>query len=280
LTSTQAVPESTQRMCFATSNVQVSYGSRRVLHGVDVQPIPAGSVVGLIGANGAGKSTLIRAVAGLQKYSGKIQLPSVQTATTEKNSTGSQKPGYVPQDLPTGTSLTVLETLLLSVRANGTWRVRNSDLQRAGTVLERLGISRLAHRVLSELSGGQRQLAAIGQVFVRRPELMLLDEPTSALDLFHQIEVLELLREEVQARGSTAIVSLHDVNLAARHCDQVLVLHGGRLAAQEHPVSVFTEQLFAEVYGVSVRILDDGGCPVVTPLGRLPRSRNTNFTVQ
>ena len=133
-------------------------------------------------------------------------------------------------------------------------------------MLERLGITHLASRYVHELSGGQRQLVAVGQMLVREPEVLLLDEPTSALDLRHQVELLQLIRREVSHNDSIALIAIHDLNLAARYCDQLIVLHRGRLMAQGQPSEVLTPGLLEEVYGLRAKVLDDSGTPVICPV--------------
>nr|WP_256270255.1 ABC transporter ATP-binding protein [Corynebacterium diphtheriae] len=221
--------------------------------------MPLGTVTGLLGPNAAGKSTLIKAIAGLKATSG---------GTRTIMSKGAEVPhhelrnvvGYVPQDLLTSASLTAFESILVSARKG------YDPLLSSGAVMERLGITALADRYVSELSGGQRQLVAVAQMLVRQPEVLLLDEPTSALDLRHQVELLKLLRAEVNSRDCLAVVALHDLNLAARYCDHLVVLSGGHVIAEGAPTQVLTSDLLEQVYGLRARVLDDAGVPVVCPV--------------
>ncbi|MDU4704328.1 MAG: ABC transporter ATP-binding protein, partial [Corynebacterium sp.] len=143
---------------------------------------------------------------------------------------------------------------------------RGSEIEHTAAVLRKVGIEHLADRFVGELSGGQRQLVAVAQMFVRDPEVMLLDEPTSALDLRHQVELLQLVRAEVASRSSLALVAIHDLNLAARYCDELVMLHDGHVVAQGSPADVLTPDLLARVYGIRARVLNDGGVPVVCPI--------------
>ena len=230
------------------SDIHVSYGKHEVLRGVNARPLQDGTVTGLLGPNAAGKSTLVKTLAG------KRELRDVV--------------GYVPQDLLTSASLTAFESVLVSTkRAHGLrMRVVDDSLDLAAQVMQRLGIAHLADRYVGELSGGQRQLVAVAQMLVRQPEILLRDEPTSALDLRHQVELLQLVREEVAGGKAVALVALHDLNLAARYCDELLVINDGVVCAQGRPADVLTPDLLQEVYGLRARVLDDAGTPIVCPV--------------
>ena len=168
--------------------------------------------------------------------------------------------GYVPQDLLTSASLTAFESVVISAKRGSV-----NALESAVQALEKLGIVHLAHRYVHQLSGGQRQLVAVAQMLAREPDLMLLDEPTSALDLRHQVHLLDTLRKEV-SRGAVALVAIHDLNLAARYCDELVVLHGGRVHAHGTPAEVLNTELLGEVYGIHARVIDDEGVPMVCPV--------------
>ncbi|MCA3771277.1 ABC transporter ATP-binding protein, partial [Cutibacterium sp.] len=141
-----------------------------------------------------------------------------------------------------------------------------ATVERAAHVLERVGIAHIAHRFISQLSGGQRQLVALAQMVVRDPQVLLLDEPTSALDLHNQIEVLRLVRRAVDSGHRMAIVALHDLNLAACYCDRLVLLHEGGVHAEGSPSEVLTPDVLERVYGFRARVLSDDGIPVVRPV--------------
>ncbi|MFW2210540.1 ABC transporter ATP-binding protein [Corynebacterium amycolatum] len=247
------------------NEVAAGYGKRKVLRGASMRTLKPGTVTGLLGPNAAGKSTLMTTLAGIRKpMSGEIVL----TRDTERviGSELRDVVGYVPQDLPASASLTAFESVLVSGRRAGRLRVRGSEIEHTAAVLRKVGIEHLADRFVGELSGGQRQLVAVAQMFVRDPEVMLLDEPTSALDLRHQVELLQLVRAEVASRSSLALVAIHDLNLAARYCDELVMLHDGHVVAQGSPADVLTPDLLARVYGIRARVLSDGGVPVVCPI--------------
>lgn len=247
------------------SALEFSYGAHPVLRGVDIEPLTGGSVVGLLGPNAAGKSTLVKAIAGIhrpQAGSSSVRIAGERLSGADLR----RAVGYVPQDLPTSASLTAFETILVAGRRAGTWRMTDDMLQRAGRVLEIMDIAHLASRYVSELSGGQRQLVAVAQMLVREPRVMLLDEPTSALDLRHQVDLLQIVRTQVARTGSLGVVAIHDLNLAARYCDELVVLADGAVQAQGAPAEVLHPELLERVYGIRARVLDDGGVPVVCPV--------------
>jgi iron complex transport system ATP-binding protein len=121
-------------------------------------------------------------------------------------------------------------------------------------VLSRLGIEDLALLYLDELSGGQKQLAALAQALVRSPRVLMLDEPLSALDLNYQFHVMDLLRQETAARGLITVLVLHDINIALAHADHVIMLRDGALAGEGEPASVISAATLARVYGVQARV--------------------------
>ncbi|NWB10152.1 ABC transporter ATP-binding protein [Pseudomonas sp. G5001] len=237
-------------------NAQVSYGRRQIVYDLSLPTLAHGSLTALIGPNGAGKSTLLRAVAGLEKMQGVVRLGDLDLT---KMSVGerARRVTYMPQNLPPGLSLSVMESVIAALRvANVEGIALSSDacMREAFDALQRIGIAHLADQLLSTLSGGQRQLVSLAQLIARRPQVMLLDEPTSALDLNYQLKVMDCVRDLVREHNLIAVVVLHDINLAARYADHIAVLRQGRLYASGAADDVLDTALFAEVYGVRVRI--------------------------
>lgn len=250
-------------MAIRAENLTVSYGRTTILHSLSFGPLEPGNVVGLIGPNAAGKSTLVKTIAGIKEPAeGSVTLSVDGAELVGKQKV--QAVGYVPQDLLSSASLTAFESIMVSARRRGdaTW----NPLERSATVMERLGITHLAGRLVSDMSGGQRQLVAMAQMLVREPDIMLLDEPTSALDLRHQVELLQIVRDEVRGSNRLALVAIHDLNLAARYCDELLVVKAGRVVTHGTPHAVLQPDLLEEVYGIRARVLDDAGVPVVCPV--------------
>ncbi|MBE9607627.1 ABC transporter ATP-binding protein [Acetobacteraceae bacterium H6797] len=239
---------------FLLEGLTAGYAGREVLRGFTLpETLAPGTLLALIGANGAGKSTLLRAVAGLGKSKGRIEMDGVALPGL-KPLARARMVGYLPQTLPPPTPLVAYEAVLSACRA-----VRG-DLDAAGAeaaiarAFDGLGIGHLALRRMDQLSGGQRQMVGLAQVLVREPGLLLLDEPTSALDLRWQLSVLGAVREAVQRSGSVAILAMHDINLALRLCDQVAVLAEGQVLACGEPAEVVSAEVLARAFGVVARV--------------------------
>ncbi|MDC6166802.1 ABC transporter ATP-binding protein [Paucibacter sp. XJ19-41] len=238
-------------MSLQVQALEVRRGARRVIAGLDAGPLEAGTLTAVVGPNGAGKSTLIHALAGLLPAQGRVELDG-QALGSLAPLRRSRLIGLLPQLLPQETGLAAYELLLGGVLASGVGRAEAEA--RIEEVLDRLTLRPLAMARLDTLSGGQRQMMALAQVLARRPRLMLLDEPTSALDLFWQLAVLEAVREDARRRGVIVLLALHDLELALRHCDHVLVLAAGTRVAYGEPGRVLTPALLAQVYGIDARV--------------------------
>lgn len=236
-------------MSLSIQEVSVAYGARQILHGVSLPSLPAGSLVALVGPNGAGKSTLLRALAGLERMKGALSLDG-QDVTRLSFAERSRRLAYMPQQLPPGIALGVLESIVAALRVSGA----DNLLEHAFGALRQLGIEGLAERPLDSLSGGQRQLVALAQLLARNPQVLLLDEPTSALDLHYQLRVMAAVRERVVAHRLLAVAVLHDINLAASQADWLVVLRQGRVVACGAPEEVLRPEVLAEVYGVEARV--------------------------
>jgi len=250
-------------------SISVSYGKHAVLSGLDLT-IKEGVVAGLLGPNGCGKSTLVRSIAGAQQCQGVVSYGE-RTGRDLQNVTG-----YMPQEIPGHIALTAMESVIVSAQRGGSgWRVPKKDVERAYEALDALGIGKLANTYLGECSGGQRQLISLAQTLVHGPELVLLDEPTSALDLKHQVRVLRSVRKHVHGSEATvaekqqngedvgesssrlALVVLHDINLATRFCDEVLLMTAGKVVAQGTPQEVCTSENLSQVYDTEVAVNKD-----------------------
>jgi len=245
------------------------YGPSSILHGLSVEGLEPGTVTAVIGPNAAGKSTFFRCVAGLARGRGHIAVDGRPLSAWGREELA-RTVCYLPQDTVVNAVLTVFEAVLLARKQTASWSVDDTDTDAVASMLDALGIGTLAMRHLDELSGGQRQLVSIAQAMVREPKVLLLDEPTSALDLHRQLDVLALVRETTHRRGMTTLVTLHDLNLAARFADRILVLADGKVRAFGTAAEVLTADLIADVYGVEARVFPDvDGAPHVAPLRRL-----------
>lgn len=231
------------------------YPRRRVIDGLTLDPFPAGHITALVGPNAAGKSTLMLALSGLIRATGSVHLGHHNILAMDVAERANVVT-FMPQALPQGVALSALESVMASLKASpveglDTRRIRIHE--RAFAALQRLSIADIAMERLSRLSGGQRQLVSLAQAIVREPRVLLLDEPTSALDLRHQTQVMGIVRE-LAREGRIVVIVLHDLNLAARWADHIVVLANGAVAAQGDPAAAITSAMLARVYGVKALV--------------------------
>ena len=215
----------------------VSYGQNPVLSNISAN-IKGAQLISVIGHNGSGKTTLLKAIAGLVHHQGDVFVKQ----------DGQDVPvsaiRYVPQLSNISSTLTVFEMVLLGLVKTLSWRA----------TLHALEIDKLAHVPVNRLSGGQRQLVFLAQVFVSEPKVLLLDEPTSALDLRHQLIVMNAVREYTQKNEAITLVIMHDLLTAARFSRQILLLERGTLSILDEPELVLQAQRLERIYNVSVSI--------------------------
>jgi len=236
-------------------DVHVGYPGKKVISGLTLPPLAGGEVTVLAGPNGAGKSTLLRAMAGLLRMAGSIRYDEHELTTLSIRQRASFV-SFMPQSVPTDINLSVAEAVISALKASplDSANAGNEGLyQHAFSVLERTGIADLALRPLNQLSGGQRQLASLARSIVREPKVLLLDEPTSALDLRHQLKVMRLARS-LAADGRIVVVVLHDLNLALRWADRVIVMDNGAIVSKGTPTEAITPAVIESVYGVRIRV--------------------------
>jgi iron complex transport system ATP-binding protein len=237
-------------------HLSAGYPRRRVIERLSLDPFPAGRITALVGPNAAGKSTLMLALAGLiRRTTGSVRLGPLDVLAMSV----AERAGivtFMPQALPQGVALSALESVMASLKAAPVAGLETHGIrirERALAALERLSIGSIAMEQLNRLSGGQRQLVSLAQAIIREPRVLLLDEPTSALDLRHQTQVMGLVRE-LAREGRIVVIVLHDLNLAARWADHIVVLSDGAVAAQGAPETAITADMLARVYGVDALV--------------------------
>ena len=237
-------------------------GGSPVLDGVGFT-VPDGEVCAVLGNNGAGKSTLIKCMDRiLRPGSGSVSIDGRDIFALSRRE-AARLAAYVPQTPPSG-ELTVFDAVLLGRRPYIGWDATAGDKAAAMEAMELLGLSGLALRRLDELSGGERQKAAIARALAQEPRLLLLDEPTSSLDPRAQHDTMSLVREITRGRGVCTVCVLHDLNLAARYCSRFVFLSGSRVFAEGGRETMNAENI-EEVYGMHVHIVDYMGIPLVVP---------------
>ncbi|HOV86579.1 MAG TPA: ABC transporter ATP-binding protein [Syntrophobacteraceae bacterium] len=241
------------------------YGSSTILRGIAAH-VPKGRILCVAGPNGAGKTTLLRCLTGIARPSGGqilIEGREVLRMTRRELAT---RVGYVPQHRPSGFPMTVFETVLMGRRPHLTWRPSARDLELTADILRELNLEDLAMRDLDRLSGGQAQKVMLARALAQEPSFLVLDEPTSSLDLCHQLEVMEMVQAVVGAGGMGAVIALHDLNLAARFADEIMLLKDGRVFARGEPSVLIGSENIREVYRVDADVRMGNGRPWVQPL--------------
>lgn len=236
------------------ADVTVTGGSSVILDRVSMAA-PASAVVGLIGPNGAGKSTLLRAVAGVIRPASGAVLMDGRPIRGRSARELARTVAFVPQNTNVDLGFTVRDVVLMGRHPHlGRFGVEGpADRDLVAAALQRTGTGALADRVISTLSGGERQLVLIAKALVQQPRILVLDEPVSALDLRHQLTVLRLI-EAVAAAGCLVVVAIHDLELAARCCERLLLLDRGRLIADGPPGEVLRPDLIRAAFGVTASV--------------------------
>lgn len=232
----------------------------------DVSP---GQILALLGPNGAGKSTLLKCINGLLRpQKGNIELAGREIHGLHRKKIAKSM-AYVPQTIGEVFPFKVIDMVLLGRYPHGNGHPGNKDLEKAFKALGLMGIQDLAMKDFGALSGGQQQKVTIARALAQEAKVLLLDEPTSSLDIRHQFEVMDLLRRQVKTNTLSAVMSLHDLNLAARYADTVIVLEHGKIVAAGDPITALTPETIAAVYGVAVEVGSVQGRPHIIPLNAL-----------
>ena len=250
-------------MNLKVAGIKFSYNHTPILDGVSFSLRP-GKILGVLGVNGAGKSTLLKCLNRILRPSAGAVLLDEDDIQKMRRSEIARHFGYVPQKYGEE-SLTVFDAVLLGRKPYIKWAASRRDLLVVEDVLKRLQLERLAQRPVNHLSGGEHQKVIIGRALAQEPEVLLLDEPTSNLDLKNQLRVMNIITKAVNDYSISAIVSLHDINLALRFVDHFLMLKGGVVHFLS-PKEMVTSAAIEEVYGVKVIIGQVNEHKVIIPV--------------
>ncbi|KDE55887.1 ABC transporter ATP-binding protein [Methanoculleus sp. MH98A] len=221
-------------------------------------------VLSILGPNGVGKTTLLKCINTiLTPKNGAILIDGREVLALNRVEIA-REIGYVPQRCETG-RLTVFDAILLGRRPHIRWNISENDLKVVDAAIRRLNLEALSLRYIDEISGGELQKVSVARAFVQEPRLLLLDEPTSSLDLKNQLDILRIVREAVREQPVSAVMTMHDLNLALRYSDGFIFLKEGTIFAAGGS-EVVTPAMLREVYGVHVIVERHKGIPVVIPL--------------
>ena len=259
---------------YEVSGLRVELGENRALDGIDLS-VRESDFLGILGPNGSGKTTLLRALTGAVK-------PTAGLVTLLGRPLPKYRPlelarivGVVPQQFDLDFGFTVEEMVAMGRYAHGAGAAAGraggaADGEAVAAALEATGLTALAGRPVTQLSGGERQRALIAQTLAQETPVLLLDEPLNNLDLNHQLEIMQLLAR-LHVAGKTIAVVLHDLNIAAQYCDELVLLDRGRISARGEPSIILDPNLIMEVFRVRVAVHTQGSRPYITPLWSQPR---------
>jgi iron complex transport system ATP-binding protein len=256
---------------FVTRSVAVRYAGARqtALHDVSIA-VERGCFTAIIGPNGSGKSTLIRVLLGaLTPESGEVQFEERPIAGYSRVDLA-RRVGAVTQIEEMPFPVTVRELVATGRYAHiGAWRAEGeADRAAVAQALARCDITHLADRSIAEVSGGERQRARIARALAQDPQTLVLDEPTVALDIAHEMAVFELLRSLAHTERRTVVVATHNINLAARYADVMMLMTAGTTAHVGPPRDVMRKDVLEHVYAWPLQIFELDGAPQVAPLSR------------
>jgi iron complex transport system ATP-binding protein len=255
------------QIAVAAKGLRHAFGAQSVLGGVDLE-VARGEFVSVVGPNGAGKSTLLRLLIGLlHLQEGSVDLfgrPLAQQSRREV----ARLCAFVPQGFHTEFAFTVREMVAMGRTPYlGRFRPESPDDEAAiFQALEATDLNSLWNRRVTELSGGEQQRVLLARAFAQGSPLLVLDEPNASLDLFHAHQLLQLTRNRVDG-GGTALVALHDLALAAKYCDRMIVLNRGEVHDRGRPADVLKESTLREVFGVEAAILEAEGRTLIDVKG-------------
>jgi iron complex transport system ATP-binding protein len=255
----------------AAQALSAGYSADQVIQNLDLE-ISKGSVTAIIGPNGAGKTSLLKALARkIPAASGAVLLDGISITSLTKAEIN-QSIGFLAAIPAARNQESVFDLVARSaMAARQISRVSPRLKEEIETLLERTSLTGVKNKKVGELSSGYRQCAVIAAALVKNPAVLLLDEPTNSLDYSHQLQVMNLLSSLKRERGMTVVAVIHDLNLAARFADHIVILKDGSIVAQGTPHEVITPNNLADAFRILARVIDDpvGKTPLVIPIRQL-----------
>lgn len=251
------------------SSVTVGYGQRTIVRDLSAT-FPAGKITTIVGPNGCGKSTLLRAMSGLLNLDTGTVSVDGQNISDMKRKDVARILGMLPQSPVAPEGLLVSDLVARGRHPHQAWfrQWSSTDEDAVFEALKQTGSADLASRTLDELSGGQRQRVWISMVLAQNTDILFLDEPTTYLDLATSVDILELVDSLRQELGRTVVMVLHDLNLAVRYSDYLVVMKDGQVIASGTPAEIITAELLQQAFDLRARVIEDPetGDPLIVPL--------------
>ncbi|ETX13416.1 iron-hydroxamate transporter ATP-binding protein [Roseivivax halodurans JCM 10272] len=243
---------------FSINDLCVDVPGRRLLEGVTLD-LPRNRVIGLIGHNGSGKSTLLKVLARQIASTGSVQFEGTPLPDWSAREYA-RRLAFLPQSPPSAEGMLVRELVALGRYPwhGALGRFSPEDDAYVRVAMAECGIAPFADRLVDTLSGGERQRCWLAMMVAQQASTLLLDEPTSALDIAHAVEVMRLVRKMCQDRQRSAIVVLHEVNMAARFCDHIVALKDGRIALDGAPADLMHAEALHDIFSLRMEILTRG----------------------
>jgi iron complex transport system ATP-binding protein len=238
-------------------NLGFSYGKgHAVLKGLTVE-FPAGGLVSVLGPNGSGKSTFLKCLGGiLDRTEGDVMINGASTRRLDRRRIG-RLVSYVPQEFTTPLQMRVFDFVLLGRVPYIGWAVTSKDRDIVNEILDFMDIGNLSGSFCQTLSGGQKQMVSIARSLAQCTPLILMDEPLSALDIRRSIDVMSKIKEISRKPGSLVLLVTHDINIAARYSDLVVILKNGGIYSSGRPEDVVTADMLKDVYEVEAKVFFD-----------------------
>jgi iron complex transport system ATP-binding protein len=248
-------------------NLSFSYNNNEILNEVNIN-INKGEFTGILGPNGCGKSTLLKNILRyLHPKNGVIEVKN-RNIKEYKQKELARTLGFVPQKSSLSMPLTVEDVIYMGRVAHmkSSWAgFGEKDNKQVDDIIRILKLEKFRKRAAFSLSGGEFQRVLLARALVQEPEILLLDEPTSALDINYALEIMRLTSHFVKEGKLTGIMVLHDLNLAAMYCDNIIFLKEGKVKYTGTPTELFTSDVLEEIYGFKCEIVHNGDYPYVLP---------------
>jgi iron complex transport system ATP-binding protein len=211
------------------------------------------NVTAIIGPNGSGKSTLIKCIVNMYKCDGEMYYES-ENIKKHKKEFIKEKVGYLPQTSQNDASITVFEAVLLGLMNTLTLRINKKQEQKVNDILDVFELQHLAKNKINELSGGQLQMVLLAQSIIKEPEILILDEPLNNLDIHRQFSLLNTISNLAYEKKIIVIIVMHDINLASRYADNIVVMKEGNVYSHGTPEEVITKEMIKEIYKIDSEI--------------------------